>query len=59
MRAVQLAICMDASLMRVYGPSWAGVIYLPDGERGEDIMARAKQTEAERLECVRRGADER
>ena len=57
MRSVMLPICMDEHLICLYGPSCPGPILLPDGERGEAIMARAKITEAERLECQKRGAD--
>lgn len=57
MRLVMLPICMDEHLISLYGPSYPGPILLPDGESGEGILARAKITEAERLECVRRGAE--
>lgn len=57
MRSIMLPICMDEHLIGLYGPSYPGPILLPDGEEGEAIMARAKITEAERLECRKRGAD--
>lgn len=57
MRTVFLPICMDERLIVLYGPSYPGPIHLPDGDGGEAIMARAKITEAERLECIRRGAE--
>jgi hypothetical protein len=34
-----------------------GIVYFPIGERGEDILKRIKQTEAERIECQKRGAN--
>ena len=52
-----MPICMHEPLIRLYGPSFPGPILLPDGESGEAILARSKITEAERIECRRRGAD--
>lgn len=57
MRSVMLPICMDERLISLYGPSHPGSVLLPDGESGEAILAKAKITETERLECVRRGAE--
>ena len=54
---VHIAPCTDSNLNQVYGPSATGPILLPLGEKGDVVLARAKQTEAERLECKKRGAE--
>jgi hypothetical protein len=54
---VYVAPCTDPHLNQVYGPSATGPILLPLSEKGEALLARAKQTEAERLECKKRGAE--
>lgn len=46
-----------ASLDVVYGSSTTAVLWMPVGQTGEEILAKAKQTEAERKECIRRGAE--
>ena len=47
----------ETSLDKIYGPSSKAVLLLPVGEKGEDILRRAKQTESERAECKKRGAE--
>jgi hypothetical protein len=47
----------ETSLDKIYGPSSEAVLLLPVGEKGEDILRRAKQTESERAECKKRGAE--
>lgn len=41
---------------KIYGEARQGVIFMPKGETGAEIWARSKQSEADRLECIRRGA---
>jgi len=45
------------SLVAVYGVSTAGSALLPVGYSGAELLAMAKQTEAERAECRKRGAE--
>jgi len=45
------------SLDPIYGESTAGSALMPVGEKGEEILRRAKQSEAERRECQKRGAE--
>lgn len=45
------------SLDGVYGTSVTQVIWLPQAETGQALWAQAKQTEAERQECRKRGAE--
>ena len=45
------------SLDAVYGTSTTAVLWMPAGESGEAILARARQSEAERRECAKRGAE--
>lgn len=47
----------ESSLDSVYGPSFEGPVYLPEGKSGEEILKQARQTEAERAECKKRGAE--
>ena len=47
----------DQNITKVYGESRAGPIFMPIGEAGRDIFSRGKITEADRLECMRRGAE--
>jgi len=54
---VHLAPQTQTSLDKIYGPAFPGPILLPVGERGEDILKRARQSEAERRECRKRGAE--
>lgn len=54
---VHLAPQAQTSLDKIYGPAFPGPILLPAGERGEDILKRARQSEAERRECQKRGAE--
>ena len=44
------------SMDRLYGPSSAGWILLPVGQPGSVLWQQARQTEAERRECQKRGA---
>lgn len=46
-----------ASLDGVYGVSPARRIWLPKGVKGQELWAQAKQSEEERRECKRRGAE--
>lgn len=57
MRLVYLDPCIDEALNKVYGKSKDGPILLPDGKDGMELLKKCKQTEAERLECKKRGAD--
>lgn len=57
MRLVYLDPCTDKALNGVYGESKDGPILLPDGEDGMELLKKCKQTESERLECKKRGAD--
>jgi hypothetical protein len=57
MREVWLEPCRDKELIKVYGPAYYGSIWLPDGISGADLWAKCKQTEEERRECIKRGAE--
>lgn len=57
MRLVYLDPCKDEALNKVYGESKPGPILMPDGMNGVELLKKCKQTEAERLECKKRGAD--
>lgn len=57
MREVWLEPCRDEALIKVYGPAYYGSVWLPDGISGKELLAKCKQTEEERLECIKRGAE--
>jgi hypothetical protein len=47
-----------SSIDAIYGASPAtGWIWMPVGETGQEIMARSKQSEADKRECIKRGAE--
>jgi hypothetical protein len=56
-RAVFRTPTKDQNITKVYGESRVGPIFMPIGEAGRDIFSRGKITEADRLECMRRGAE--
>jgi hypothetical protein len=56
-REVWIEPCTDENLIKIYGKSYLGPIYLPDGISGEELLKRCKQTEIERQECIKRGAE--
>ena len=45
------------SLDSIYGKSKACLALMPIGINGHELMKKSKQTEAERLECKKRGAE--
>ena len=57
MREVYLDPCTDEALLKVYGPAYNGPIYLPEGISGKELWAKCKQTDEERRECIKRGAE--
>lgn len=57
MREVYLEPCTDEALLKIYGPAYHGPIYLPDGINGAELLAKCKQTDEERRECIKRGAE--
>lgn len=57
MRLVYLDPCSDQALNAVYGESAPGPILLPDGISGTELWSKCKQTDEERRECQKRGAE--
>jgi hypothetical protein len=57
MRLVYLDPCNDEALNAVYGESKPGPILLPDGINGAELWSKCKQTDEERRECLKRGAE--
>lgn len=47
----------DCQLDSIYGKWEGGKILLPEGMSGEELLKICKQTEAERRECIKRGAE--
>lgn len=56
-REVFFPPCEDSNLNSIYGKWDGGKILLPEGMSGEELLKICKQTEAERLECIKRGAE--
>lgn len=57
MRLVYLDPCSDQALNAVYGESAPWPILLPDGISGTELWSKCKQTDEERRECQKRGAE--
>ena len=57
MRLVYLEPCRDEALNKIYGESKPSPILLPDGVSGAELWAKCKQTDEERRECQKRGAE--
>lgn len=47
----------DSQLDSIYGKWVGGKIMLPEGMSGEELLKICKQTDSERLECIKRGAE--
>jgi hypothetical protein len=57
MRLVYLEPCQDDALNKIYGESKLGFICLPDGVTGAELLLKNKQTDEEKKECIKRGAE--